>query len=156
MSLRKCNSAISNVSCSNTTSSRKKKEKKLDGRCFCGLEVALIESGTVTNPNRWFIRCPLWKTRDCKYFMWVDEIEEGWEGLARSLAKRNTEHCYTICEDGLTNTAVKRENQESFSMIARKMKKLRGEVRTTRVLLVTIAVVAVFCLACNLYLVMKI
>ncbi|RYR77863.1 hypothetical protein Ahy_A01g002523 [Arachis hypogaea] len=30
----------------NTSSLRKKKEKKLDGRCFCGLEVALMESGT--------------------------------------------------------------------------------------------------------------
>ncbi|XP_052109595.1 uncharacterized protein LOC110280494 isoform X2 [Arachis duranensis] len=132
------NSAISNVSCSNTSSSRKKKEKKLEGRCFCGLEVALMEYGTVTNPNRWFIRCPLWKLDGHGYFNFsdkrlqilyvVDEIEEDWEGLARSLAKKNIEHSYAICEDGLTITAVKRENQESFSMIARKMKKLRAKL----------------------------
>ncbi|QHN76805.1 uncharacterized protein DS421_19g647150 [Arachis hypogaea] len=102
MSLRRFNSTTSNISCSNALSSRKKKEKKLDGRCFCGLEVALMEYGT---------------TRDCKYFMWMDEIEEGWEGLTRSLAKKNIEHSHASFEDGLTITAVKRENHESFSMI---------------------------------------
>ncbi|KAL4373365.1 hypothetical protein AHAS_Ahas05G0074500 [Arachis hypogaea] len=59
MSLRKFNLATNNASCSNALSSKKKKEKKLDVRCFYGLEVTLMESGTMTNPNRWFIRYPL-------------------------------------------------------------------------------------------------
>ncbi|QHO41377.1 uncharacterized protein DS421_5g145200 [Arachis hypogaea] len=88
MSFRRFTPAPSDGSGSSSSSSKKKKVKKLDGRCFCGREFALMESGTVTNPNRWFIRCPLWATKDCKYFVWVDEIKEGWEGIARCLAKR--------------------------------------------------------------------
>ncbi|QHN87941.1 uncharacterized protein DS421_16g559430 [Arachis hypogaea] len=59
MSLHRFNSTTSNISCSNALSSKKKKEKKLDERCFNILKVALMESGTVTTSNRWFIRCPL-------------------------------------------------------------------------------------------------
>ncbi|QHO39338.1 uncharacterized protein DS421_4g128230 [Arachis hypogaea] len=71
MSFRRFNSDANDGSRSSSSSSKKMKVKKLDGRCFCDRKVALMEFGTMTNPNRWFIRCPLWTTRDCKYFVWL-------------------------------------------------------------------------------------
>ncbi|QHO16978.1 uncharacterized protein DS421_10g308280 [Arachis hypogaea] len=157
MSLRRFNSAVNNESGSSSTSSKKMKEKKLDDRCFCGREVALMESGTITNPNIWFIRCPLWATRDCKYFVWVDELEEGWECLTRCLAKRKSEYSYARHDDGLTVTAV-RENQQASLMMASKIDKFRdeisGEIRRIRVLLSTVVLGVAFCLFYELYLVM--
>ncbi|QHN76369.1 hypothetical protein S245_065763 [Arachis hypogaea] len=105
MSPHRFNSDANFGSRSSSSSSKKMKEKKLDGKCFCGRDVVLMESGTITNPNRWFIRCPLWATRDCRYFVWVDELEQGWEGMARCLAKKKFEHCYATPDDGLTLTA---------------------------------------------------
>ncbi|QHO15555.1 uncharacterized protein DS421_10g295860 [Arachis hypogaea] len=60
---------------SSSSSLKKMQEKKLDRKYFCERDVVLMESGTITNPNKWFIRCPLWATRDCRYFVWVDELE---------------------------------------------------------------------------------
>ncbi|MED6187511.1 hypothetical protein PIB30_077118 [Stylosanthes scabra] len=71
------------------SSSTTNEEKNLFGTCFCGQCVVLLRSGTITNPGRWFIRCPLWKAMDCKYFVSVDEIDGGWEGFARALVERN-------------------------------------------------------------------
>ncbi|XLU24177.1 hypothetical protein S245_060243 [Arachis hypogaea] len=142
MSLRRFNSTANDGSRSSSARSKKMKEKKFDGRYFCGREVALMESGTITNPNRWFIRCPLWATRDSKYFVWVDELEERWESLARCLAKRKSEHSYARHDDGLTVTVVG-ENQQVSSMMARKIDKfkveIRDEIREIRVLLSTVA-----------------
>ncbi|RYR79689.1 hypothetical protein Ahy_A01g004506 [Arachis hypogaea] len=128
MSLRRFNSRASEGIRSSSSSSKRMKEKMLDGKCLCGRDVVLMESGTMTNPNRWFIKCPGWATRDCKYFVWVDEIEEGWEGLARALAKRNSDQSYLRHEDGVTVTSGV-ENPQSSSMMARKLEKFRGEVR---------------------------
>ncbi|QHO13108.1 uncharacterized protein DS421_15g512730 [Arachis hypogaea] len=137
MSFRRVTPAPSDGSGSSSSSSKKKKVKKLDGRCFCGREVALMESGTVTNPNRWFIRCPLWavradavgvQTRDCKYFVWVDEIEEGWEGIARCLARRQSGSSYPRHDDGLVITEPG-ENHEASATLARGIDKLRVEIR---------------------------
>ncbi|QHO31042.1 uncharacterized protein DS421_8g238210 [Arachis hypogaea] len=75
MSLRRFNSDGNDGSRSSSSSSKKMKEKKLDGKCFCGSDIVLMESGTITNPNRWFIRCHLWTTRYYRYFVWVDELE---------------------------------------------------------------------------------
>ncbi|QHN87210.1 uncharacterized protein DS421_16g553080 [Arachis hypogaea] len=105
MSPRRFNSNANFGSRSSSSSSKKMKEKKLDEKCFCRWDVVLMETGMITNPNRWFIRCPLWATRDCRYFVWVDELEQGWEGLARCLAKRKVEHCYAMPDDGSTLTA---------------------------------------------------
>ncbi|KAL4356100.1 hypothetical protein AHAS_Ahas09G0052900 [Arachis hypogaea] len=57
----------------------------MDARCYCGMKVVLLESSTVTNPGISFIRCLRWEGQDCKYFTRVDEIEGGWEALARSV-----------------------------------------------------------------------
>ncbi|QHO28115.1 uncharacterized protein DS421_7g213880 [Arachis hypogaea] len=142
MSFRRFNSAANDGSRSSSSSSKKMKAKKLDGRCFCGREVTLMESGTMTNPNRWFIKCSLWATRDCKYFVWVDEIEEGWEGIVRCLAKRHSETSYARYDDGFTVTEP-RENQQAPSILARKIDKfrgeIRGEIRGIRVLLLCIS-----------------
>ncbi|MED6182938.1 hypothetical protein PIB30_033344 [Stylosanthes scabra] len=91
---------IRNISCGSNgsfngdggSSSLRKQEMNFSGRCFCGQSVVLLQSGTLTNPGRWFIRCPLWKTMDCKYFVWVDEIDGGWEGLSRALIGRTSEN----------------------------------------------------------------
>ncbi|XP_057733990.1 uncharacterized protein At4g04775-like [Arachis stenosperma] len=52
--------------------------KKYDGMCRCSLAVIALRSKTNANPGRWFFRCPLWKNKnqDCKYFQWIDELEE--------------------------------------------------------------------------------
>ncbi|XP_015945418.1 uncharacterized protein LOC107470535 [Arachis duranensis] len=52
--------------------------KLYDGCCFCPLPVVPLKSKTSSNPDRWFLRCPLWKNtqRRCGYFQWLDEIEE--------------------------------------------------------------------------------
>ncbi|QHN94812.1 GRF zinc finger protein [Arachis hypogaea] len=52
--------------------------KIYDGCCFCPLPVVPLKSKTSSNPDRWFLRCPLWKNtqRCCGYFQWLDEIEE--------------------------------------------------------------------------------
>ncbi|MED6115608.1 hypothetical protein PIB30_092302 [Stylosanthes scabra] len=45
----------------------------------------------------------LWKTMYCKYFVWVDEIDGGWEGLSRALIGRTTEKqsCRTEAEEDI-------------------------------------------------------
>ncbi|QHO47760.1 uncharacterized protein DS421_1g00030 [Arachis hypogaea] len=158
MASRRFNSDGSFGSRSSSSSSKKMKEKKLDGKCFCGRDVVLMESGTITNPNRWFIRCPLWATRDCRYFVWVDELEQGWEGVARCLAKRKFEHCYATPDDGLTLNSGG-ENLQASSVMAKKIDKfraeIRGEIRGIRVMIMTVALGVAFCLFCELYLVMK-
>ncbi|QHN84887.1 uncharacterized protein DS421_16g532590 [Arachis hypogaea] len=86
-------SSNESISGEGTSSSKRSEEKTLSGRCFCGQDVVLLQSGTLTNPERWFVRCPLWKTMNCKYFLWVDEINGGWEGLARALVRKNQDSC---------------------------------------------------------------
>ncbi|QHO21018.1 uncharacterized protein DS421_11g342970 [Arachis hypogaea] len=119
MSLRRFNSAANDGSRSSSSSSKKMKAKKLDGRCFCGRE-----------------------TRDCKYFVWVDEVEEGWEGIARCLARRHSEISYARHDDEFTVTEPGK-NQQAPSILARKIDKfgdeIRGEIREIRVLLLWIA-----------------
>ncbi|MED6218498.1 hypothetical protein PIB30_027154 [Stylosanthes scabra] len=46
------------------SSSTMKQEKNISGTCFRGQSVMLLQSGTLNNPGRWFIRCPLWKIED--------------------------------------------------------------------------------------------
>ncbi|RYR10990.1 hypothetical protein Ahy_B05g079483 [Arachis hypogaea] len=167
MSFRRFTPAPTDGSGSSSSNSKKKKVKKLDGRCFCGREFALMESGTVTNPNRWFIRCPLWavrayavgvQIRDCKYFVWVDEIEEGWKSIARCLAKRQSWSSYPRHDDGLIVTEPGK-NQQASSILARGIDKLRveirGEIREIRLLLLWIALGVVFCLIFLLYFFVK-
>nr|XP_025678936.1 uncharacterized protein LOC112778874 [Arachis hypogaea] len=52
--------------------------KQYDGMCRCSLAVVALRSKTNANPGRWFLRWPLWKNKnqDCKYFQWIDELEE--------------------------------------------------------------------------------
>ncbi|RYR16053.1 hypothetical protein Ahy_B04g073037 [Arachis hypogaea] len=80
----------SNGRCSVSRSSILKRvhDRKFNGRCFCGLDVTLLQPGTAMNPGRWFVRCPKWKTSDCSYFVWVDKTEGQWEGLRRPVSKR--------------------------------------------------------------------
>ncbi|RYR13982.1 hypothetical protein Ahy_B04g070688 isoform A [Arachis hypogaea] len=51
--------------------------KSYDGCCFCPLPVVPLKSKTSSNPDRWFLRCPLWKNTEmrCGYFQWLDEIQ---------------------------------------------------------------------------------
>ncbi|QHO52186.1 uncharacterized protein DS421_2g37380 [Arachis hypogaea] len=111
-----------------TSSSKRGEEKTLSGRCFCGQGVVLLQSGTLTNPGRWFIRCPLWKTMDCKYFVWVNEINRGWEGLARALVRKNQDS--SCGNDEVNVTGQRREIQENSVKILLKIGKLQGEIRT--------------------------
>ncbi|RYR66146.1 hypothetical protein Ahy_A03g012089 [Arachis hypogaea] len=52
--------------------------KTYDGCCFCPLPVVPLKSKTSSNPDRWFLRCPIWKNTQmrCGYFQWLDEIQE--------------------------------------------------------------------------------
>ncbi|RYR68500.1 hypothetical protein Ahy_A03g015003 [Arachis hypogaea] len=51
--------------------------KSYDGCCFCPLPVVSLKLKTSSNPDRWFLRCPLWKNTEmrCGYFQWLDEIQ---------------------------------------------------------------------------------
>ncbi|QHO24394.1 uncharacterized protein DS421_12g371870 [Arachis hypogaea] len=64
MSRRRLFTPVLNESCSESRSSisKRKQDKIFDGRCFCGLDATLLQSGTSINPGRWFIRCLQWKT----------------------------------------------------------------------------------------------
>ncbi|RYQ86379.1 uncharacterized protein LOC107621272 [Arachis ipaensis] len=77
-------------SVSGSSISKRVHDRKFNGRCFCGLGVTLLQSGTAMNPGRWFVRCPNWKNSDCNFFVWVDEMEGQWEGegLRRALSER--------------------------------------------------------------------
>ncbi|RYQ91606.1 hypothetical protein Ahy_B09g097564 [Arachis hypogaea] len=77
-------------SVSGSSISKRAQDRKFNGRCLCGLGVTLLQSGTAMNPGRWFVRCPNWKSSDCNFFAWVDEIEGQWEGegLRRALLER--------------------------------------------------------------------
>ncbi|QHN82008.1 uncharacterized protein DS421_20g691930 [Arachis hypogaea] len=120
-------SSNGSISEEGTSSSKKDEEKTLFGRCFCGQGVVLLQSGTLTNPGRWFVRCPLWKMMDCKYFVWVDEIDRGWEGLARALVRKNQDSSYGNHEVNLTGQ--RRGIQENSVKILLKIGKLQGEIR---------------------------
>ncbi|QHN94378.1 uncharacterized protein DS421_17g600710 [Arachis hypogaea] len=154
MSFRRFTPAPSDGSRSSSSSSKKMKAKKLDDRCFCGREFALMESGTVTNPNRWFIRFPLWAVMDRRCWSSIDEIEEGWEGIARCLAKRQSGSSYPRHDDGFTVTEPG-ENQQASSILARGIEKfraeIRGEIMGIRVLLLWIALGVAFCLICEIH-----
>ncbi|QHO28053.1 uncharacterized protein DS421_7g213310 [Arachis hypogaea] len=104
-----------------TSSSKRGDEKTLSGRCFCGQGVVLLQSETLTNLRRWF-------TMDCKYFVWVDEIAGGWEGLARALVRKNQDSSCSNHEVNLTGQ--RKEIQENSVKILLKIGKLQGEIRT--------------------------
>ncbi|QHO09183.1 uncharacterized protein DS421_14g479100 [Arachis hypogaea] len=114
-------SSNGSISEEGTSSSKRGEEKTLSGRCFCGQGVVLLQSGTLTNPGRWF-------TMDCKYFVWVDEIDGGWEGLARALVRKNQD---SSCGNHEVNlTGQRREIQENSVKILLKIGKLQGEIKT--------------------------
>ncbi|MED6209837.1 hypothetical protein PIB30_058522 [Stylosanthes scabra] len=127
------------------SSSTRKQEKNISGTCFCGQSVVLLQSGTLTNPGRWFIRCPLWKTLD-KYFVWVDEIDSGWEGLSRALIGRTTEKQFSRTEAEDMDAAQLGTTREIDLKIIMKMRKIHGEIKTVRVCLIINAVLLVICL----------
>ncbi|RYR05050.1 hypothetical protein Ahy_B06g084895 [Arachis hypogaea] len=108
----------------------KMKKKTLDGRCHCGEYVILLKSLTITNPGRWFIRCPLFE--DCNYFVWVDEIDGGWQSLARCLIRRLNEH-----ECGITNQDVIiapiDHSERNVNMPIKVEKKIEDEIKAMRV-----------------------
>ncbi|XP_020977162.1 uncharacterized protein LOC110271177 [Arachis ipaensis] len=141
-------SSNGSISAEGTSSSKRGEEKTLSGRCFCGQGVVLLQSGTLTNPGRWFVRCPLWKTMDCKYFIWVDEIDGGWEGLARALVRKNQD---SSCGNHEVNlTGQRREIQENSVKILLKIGKLQGEIRIIRSWIITIFLSLLICVGLNL------
>ncbi|MED6108290.1 hypothetical protein PIB30_022420 [Stylosanthes scabra] len=105
----------------------RKQEKNLTRRCFCGQIVVLLQSGTLNNPGRWFLRCPMWKTMDCKYFVWVDEIDGGWEGLARALVGTAYEKTSVIGEDNKDVAQL-----GGMREIDMKMRKIVGKIKSIR------------------------
>ncbi|QHO15199.1 uncharacterized protein DS421_10g292840 [Arachis hypogaea] len=118
---RRSRGSNGSISEEGTSSSKRGEEKTLSGRCFCGQDVVLLQSGTLTNHGRWF-------TMDCKCFVWVDEINGGWEELARALVRKNQD---SSCGNHDVNvTGQRREIQENSVKILLKIGKLQGEIRT--------------------------
>ncbi|QHO48891.1 uncharacterized protein DS421_1g28230 [Arachis hypogaea] len=99
-------SSNGSISEEGTSSSKRGEENTLSGRYFCGQGV----------------------TMDCKYFVWVDEIDGGWEGLARALVRKNQDSSCSSHEVNLTGQ--RREIQENSVKILLKIGKLHGEIRT--------------------------
>ncbi|MED6165311.1 hypothetical protein PIB30_098381 [Stylosanthes scabra] len=114
----------------------KNQQMNLAGRCFCGKTVLLLKSSTSSNPGRWFIHCPMWKTRYCKYFAWVDEIDGGWEGLAQALILiANEKPCGLSHPEDNENAQLTRF-RDIETKIVMKMKKIHEEIRCVRVFIV--------------------
>ncbi|QHN94267.1 hypothetical protein S83_060796 [Arachis hypogaea] len=57
---------------------KKKKFEYNNDKCLHGIEAVVLNSGTEWNPDRLFLRCPLWESAEhrCEYFVWLDEVEE--------------------------------------------------------------------------------
>ncbi|MED6178125.1 hypothetical protein PIB30_104700 [Stylosanthes scabra] len=127
-----------------------KQEKNISGTCLCGQSVVLIQSETLTNPGRWFIRCPLWKTMECKYFVWVDEIDGGWEGLSRALIGRTSEKQSSRTEAEDIDLAQLGATREVDLKIIMKMRKIHGEIKTVRVWVVVNVLLLLICLGFNM------
>ncbi|MED6224720.1 hypothetical protein PIB30_086814 [Stylosanthes scabra] len=121
---------------SEASSSMKKHENNLPDRCFRGEIVSLLKSGTSSNPGRWFIRCPMWKTGDCKYFAWVDKIDGGWEGLAQTLILIANEKPCSLPYLENNESAQLEGFRETDTKILMKMWKIREEIRCVRMLVV--------------------
>ncbi|RYR66499.1 hypothetical protein Ahy_A03g012506 [Arachis hypogaea] len=121
--------------------SKRVHDRKFNGRCYCGLGVTLLQSGTVMNPGRWFVRCPNWKNSDCNFFEWVDEIEGKWEGLRRGLSERNVQE----------NVNEAEAEVKMLMMLGR----FEAEVSKLRVWVVIMSMVVVCNIVCTLYLILR-
>ncbi|MED6198698.1 hypothetical protein PIB30_069042 [Stylosanthes scabra] len=80
-----------NDGCSNGFTDQGRTTKPFDGTCYCRLGVVALKSKTKNNPNRWFYRCPKWKNKDgcCKYFQWMNEMQEEAVGVEECSANTN-------------------------------------------------------------------
>ncbi|RYR08326.1 hypothetical protein Ahy_B05g075961 [Arachis hypogaea] len=143
MSRRRLFTPSLNASCSVSGSSISKRvhHRKFNGRCFCGLGVTLLQSGTAMNPGSWFVRCPKWKTSSCSFFVWVDEINGQWEGLRRGLSERK------MHEDVL-------EAEAKVKMLI-KLGRIEAKVSSLRLWLMTLSIVVVCNLVCFVYLIFR-
>ncbi|RYR28176.1 hypothetical protein Ahy_B01g052294 [Arachis hypogaea] len=128
-------------SVSGSSISERVHDRKFNGRCFCGLGVTLLQSGTAMNPGRWFVRCPNWKNSDCNFFAWVDEIEGQWEGLRRALSEKKMQ------EDANDANA----ELKMLMMLGR----CEDEVSKVRFWLVIMSMVVVCNVVCTLYLILR-
>ncbi|RYR38517.1 hypothetical protein Ahy_A09g043555 [Arachis hypogaea] len=133
----------SNGSCSVSESSISKRvhDRKFIGRCFRGLDVTLLHSGTTMNLGRWFVRCPKWKNSYCSYFVWVDKIEGQWKALRRAFSKRK------MHEDVL-------EVETEVKMLM-KPGKIEVEIIRLRLWIMTMLIIVVLSFVCNVYLILS-
>ncbi|XP_057745559.1 uncharacterized protein At1g43920, Chloroplastic-like [Arachis stenosperma] len=125
-------------SVSGSSISKRVHDRKFNDRCFCGLGVTLLQSGTAMNPGRWFFRCPNWKNSDCNFFAWVDEMEEQWEGegLRRALSKRKM-------QEDVDEAEVKVKMLTRLGSFEAECSKIRFWL-----LMISIAVVCMLCALC--------
>ncbi|MED6217592.1 hypothetical protein PIB30_019183 [Stylosanthes scabra] len=65
--------------------------KEMRSRMTQSTDDVALKSKTKNNPNRWFYRCPKWKNKDgcCKYFQWMDEMQEEAVGVEECSANIN-------------------------------------------------------------------
>ncbi len=88
------------------------------------------------------------QTMDCKYFVWVDEIDGGWEGLVRALVRKNQDSSCSNHEVNLSGQ--RREIEENSVKILLKIGKLQGEIRSIRSWIITIFLSLLICVGLNL------
>ncbi|MED6162673.1 hypothetical protein PIB30_072789 [Stylosanthes scabra] len=69
---------------------------------------------------------------DCKYFVWVDKIGGGWEGLSRALIGRTTKKQSSRTEAEDMDAAQLGATREIDLKIIMKMRKIHGEIKTVR------------------------
>ncbi|MED6125748.1 hypothetical protein PIB30_071658 [Stylosanthes scabra] len=77
--------------CSDGFTAQGRTTKPFDDTCYCRLGMIALKSKTKNDPNRWFYRCPKWKNKDgcCKYFQWMNEIQEKAVGVEECSANTN-------------------------------------------------------------------
>ncbi|QHO00738.1 uncharacterized protein DS421_13g408970 [Arachis hypogaea] len=77
-------------------------------------------------------------SRDCHYFVWVDEIDGGWQSLARCLIRRLNEHECGVANQDVT-IAPTDHRERNVNMATKAEKKIEGEIKAMKVWLVSVS-----------------
>ncbi|XP_020968780.1 uncharacterized protein LOC110267485 [Arachis ipaensis] len=77
-------------------------------------------------------------SRDCHYFVWVDEIDGGWQSLARCLIRRLNELECDVANQDVTIVPTN-HRERNVNMATKVEKKIEDEIKAMRVWLVSVS-----------------
>ncbi|KAL4373253.1 hypothetical protein AHAS_Ahas05G0063300 [Arachis hypogaea] len=68
----------------------RRKKRWVSPKCCCGSYAVLFMSGTKSNPDRLFLRCPKFKTAEgcCLFFVWLDDYVSSFNDMFRRQHQR--------------------------------------------------------------------